>query len=255
MARHAQPEVQTSNAHLSLTSSASIDSPVSEGGRVAQFRIKFRAWLSSTPSKTEVGETWFGKPFWLVEGVPIWQTMCRPERIHSDTDQFGHISHPDYVDIDNINLIESMHGLDNILGYQLFQFSIEDLIRTGTLDGSTSKSVDLLRRGTVSSPIRCSAIGEPGAKARIVTIGEDSLTEFLQPFSHQLLGMLRNHPSATSGLTFGWQLFEWVKALRNTSPCFGEKMYSLSSDLKTATDFCQHGYSAAMLRGFFISLS
>jgi hypothetical protein len=64
-----------------------------------------------------------------------------------------------------------------------------------------------------------------------------------------VIGALRNHPSARSGLTRGWQLFEWVKRQGNLdAPPAGDRWY-LSSDLTTATDFCLHEYSLAMLEG------
>jgi hypothetical protein len=72
---------------------------------------------------------------------------------------------------------------------------------------------------------------------------------FLQPWSHHVIGALRNHPSARTGLTRGWQLYEWVKRQGNSeAPPRGDRYY-LSSDLSQATDWCIHAYSRAMLEG------
>lgn len=259
--RNQVPKDYKSNAHLSLTSSASIDSPVSGGGRAAEIGVKLRSWLSNPQNEDCSKQTWFGMPYETRKGIPMWLTMCRenPEDFIDSIDarttfrEPGESSEFMSLDFENFKYEDPLYALDSKTGYQILQWSIEEGILNGCLSGSpfkSDKTEDLLRLGPNHPSIRASAIGEPGAKSRIVTVGEDWLAEFLQPASHELTGLLRYHPSATSGLTRGWQMYEYVKRLQNvTAPPKGTRHF-LSSDLTTATDFCVHSYSLAMLRGF-----
>jgi hypothetical protein len=249
-----KPKNFKSLGHLSLTSSASIDSSVKEGGRAAEVAVKFRHWANFVPNEDSQGETWFGQPYLLVAGRPRWQTMCRAEPVHRVSDEFGESSENMVLDFENFKYEDPLYGLDAVTGFQLLQWSIEEGLANKCLQGTPYKTDDLLRTGQTAPSIKASAIGEPGAKSRVVTVGEDWLTIFLQPFSHHLLGMAKLHPSVTAGLTRGWQLYEWVKRLRNAGPVTDSDTYFLSSDLTTATDFCTHEYSTEMVEGYMEGL-
>ncbi|WAK75230.1 MAG: RNA-dependent RNA polymerase [Plasmopara viticola lesion associated narnavirus 9] len=241
--------------HLSLTSSASIDSPVKEGGRAAEVSVKFRTWAKFVPDHDIQGITWFGAPYRLVAGRPRWQTMCRESPVHEPHHEFGEGAENMILDFENFKYEDPLYGLDDSTGLQLLQWSIEESLKQGILIGCPYNNGGTLKKGPVAPSIRPSAIGEPGAKSRVVTVGEDCLTILLQPFSHHLLGMVKTHPSATTGLTRGWQLYEWCKTLRNVGPVQGkEKTYFLSSDLTTATDFCRHDHSLSMIDGLMEGL-
>jgi hypothetical protein len=176
--------------------------------------------------------------------------MCRDSLNHDLHHEAGESDDRVDLDFENFKLEDPLYGLDDTTGYQLLQWSIEEGLNQGILEGSPYvRENDTLRVSGRYPSIRASAIGEPGAKCRVVTVAEDWLTMLLQPWSHHVIGALRMHPSATSGLTRGWQLFEWVKRQGNTcAPPKGDRYY-LSSDLTTATDFCVHSYSQAMLDG------
>jgi len=238
-----------SNGHLSLTSSASLDCAVKDGGRATEVGIKFRAWCNAVSDHDILKMTWFGQPYWRISGRPTWQTMCRSELAHELSHEAGESDDRVNLDFDNFKLSDPIFGLDHKTGYQLLQWSIEEGIRQGILGGSKffDEKNPLRLTGRTYPSIRPSAIGEPGAKSRVVTVGEDWLTMLLQPWCHHLIGGLKLHPSAASGLTRGWQLFEWVKRLSKVSQ--PPEVYFLSSDLTTATDFCVHEYSLEMLRG------
>lgn len=246
----------TSLGHLSLTANASLDSSTEDGGRAAEVGIKFRSWLVTVPDHDTLEVTWFGKSYWLKAGTPRWQTMCRDEISHEPHYEAGESDDRVDLDFENFKFEDPLYGLDDCTGYQLLQWSIEEGLAQGILEGPPYWSgEDSLRLSGRAPSIRPSAIGEPGAKSRVVTVGEDWLTVLLQPWSHHLIGALRNHPSARSGLTRGWQLFEWVKRQGNSSsPPAGDRYY-LSSDLTTATDFCRHDFSEAMLRGLHRGLN
>jgi hypothetical protein len=240
----------TSLGHTSLTANASLDSSTTEGGRAAEVGIKFRKWSSYVPGHDTNEVTWFGKTYWLEAGRPRWQTMCRDSLTHELHHEAGESDDRVNLDFEDFKMEDPLYGLDETTGYQLLQWSIEEGLAQGILEGSPYYNEnDILRMSGRAPSIRPSAIGEPGAKARIVTVGEDWLTMLLQPWSHHVIGALRNHPSATAGLTRGWQLYEWVKRQGYASPPpAGDRWYK-SSDLTTATDFCVHEYSQAMLGG------
>jgi hypothetical protein len=178
--------------------------------------------------------------------------MCRNEIIpyvEGESDLPGESAEDMELDFENFKYTDPIIALDETTGYRIYQWAIEEGIRQGILAGTPYVSDDVLRPTGNYPSIRASAIGEPGDKARTITVDEDWLTEFLQPFAHDLLGELKTHPSVTAGLSRAWQHFEWVKGLRNTVPYPKGTTYYLSSDLKTATDFCTHEYSKSMLEG------
>jgi hypothetical protein len=176
--------------------------------------------------------------------------MCRSSIEHDLSHEAGESDDRVDLDFENFKLEDPLYGLDHTTGYQLLQWSIEEGLRNKILEGSPYyRENDSLRLSGRWPSIRPSTIGEPGAKSRVVTVAEDWLTVLLQPWSHHVIGMLRAHPSASSGLTRGWQLFEWVKRQGNSAPPPRGNRYYLSSDLTTATDFCVHSYSKSMLGG------
>ncbi|UHK03135.1 MAG: RNA-dependent RNA polymerase [Sanya narnavirus 4] len=268
-------------AHLSLTNSASMDKPVKEGGRAFEVAEKFRKWRDRIPDSDFQARTWFGVDFHLKAGIPVWKTACYPqgrpfyldfaedEKFLERTDEDVEPGESSILmDPKNIEAMfagpdrkpedppyrhsDPIFGLDKFTGYQLLQWSIDEGISEGCLSGSPYENKDDPLRLTTKRPrIRCASIGEPGWKSRVVTIGEDWLTIFLQPFSHQMRAELEIHPSARVGLSRGWQMFEYIKT------CGWKNQYSdpedrfyLSSDLKTATDYCRHDFSLALLKGF-----
>jgi len=240
----------TSLGHTSMTGNASLDSSTDKGGRAAEVGTKFRHWLSFIPDQDTLEVTWFGRSYWLETGRPRWQTMCRDSLRHELHHTAGESDDRVDLDFENFKLEDPLYGLDECTGYQLLQWSIEEGLNQGILEGPPYfRENDNLRLSGRRASIRPSAIGEPGAKSRVVTVGEDWLTMLLQPWSHHVIGGLRNHPSAKAGLTRGWQLYEWVKRQGNScAPPVGDRCY-LSSDLTSATDYCVHEYSLAMLEG------
>jgi len=248
--KHCAEAGYTSLGHTSMSSNASLDSSVQEGGRAAEVGAKFRSWLAHCPDQDVLETTWFGKSYWLKANTPRWQTMCRDSLQHDLSHEAGESDDRVDLDFENFKLEDPLFGLDNCTGYQLLQWSIEEGLKQGILIGPPYyRENDSLRLSDRRPSIRPSAIGEPGAKSRVVTVGEDWVTMLLQPWAHHVVGALRQHPSARAGLTRGWQLFEWVKRQGNScAPPAGDRWY-LSSDLTTATDFCTHEYSLAMLEG------
>jgi hypothetical protein len=260
----------TSQAHLSLTSSSSFDSSVKEGGRGAEVAKSLRLFLEHIPSKTVEGKTLLGRPYTKLCGFPVWVTMCRFDYMSyiqalphhqngglADEVQAGESRQDTSFDFENFKYEDPLYALDEVSGYQLHQWATEELLKIGVLSGSASEPESIKFTREVYPLIRRSTIGEPGAKSRVVTVGEACLTIFLQPFSHHITGWLRCHPMATAGLTRAAQGFEYVKALHRKECPTGKEFESLmflTSDLKAATDYCVHDYSQAMLEGLISGL-
>jgi hypothetical protein len=253
-----------SNAHLSLTSSSSFDSIVKEGGRAKEISEKFRIWMEAVPRKTREGTTLLGQESTELCGFPRWMTVGRKDYNdfikalpHDDEGaihpcvEAGESRQDTFFDFENFKYEDPIYALDNATGYQLHQWATETMLDLDILSGD-KHNPDTIRVNPDSSPlIRRSCIGEPGAKSRVITVAEACITIFLQPFSHHLTGWLHTHPSATAGLTRAAQGYEYVKALhRKVHPPMAQlDLKILSSDLTTATDFCVHDYSQAMLNG------
>nr|CAK8177710.1 RNA-dependent RNA polymerase [Narnavirus sp.] len=241
-------------AHLSVTNSASYSTAIKDGGRGTEVAYSFRKWASEIQQEDTERITWFGQRYWTLKGVARWRTMCRPslaeEGLPGDS---AYMADVDFTP-GKFRYEDPIYCLNQYTGYQLLQWSIEEGIRTGALVGSVYRSAEGIRPGRYPK-IRASAIGEPGNKSRVVTIGEGWLTVLLQPYAHALIDILRGDPDAKAGLSRSWQGFEFVKrwASRDVLPASDER-FILSSDLKTATDYCPHGYAKALLKGFITGL-
>nr|CAK8177715.1 RNA-dependent RNA polymerase [Narnavirus sp.] len=248
--------VSLKDAHTSMTNSASIDSPVNSGGRARLVSERFRVWLSEVQPHDKHEETWFGRPYWLKAGVPRWMTICRDSI--ADEGRPGDSAFITDVDFTpgKYRYEDPLYCLDKYTGYQLLQWAIEEGIRNGSIIGSPFRDENGLKMGRFPS-IRASAIGEPGGKSRVVTVGEDWLTIFLQPLAHALLANLKKDKSARAGLSRAWQGFEYVKAWSTKDKAFPpsvDERFILTSDLKTATDYCIMEYSKSLLTGFILGL-
>lgn len=264
-------------AHVSLTNNSSFDAPVKEGGRAHDVAPEFRTWRDTIAKEDQLGLTWFGAPYRTASNLPYWVTMCRNTNAikvynHEKPPEAGESSEELDFGFDLCDMLfgeakegeekllfgdegrsyaDPIYGLDNATGYQLLQWALEKGITSGHIEGCRFYNPNEPLRVVKPPPIRVSCIGEPGFKSRVITIGASWLTILLQPMAHELAAVLENHHSARSGLSRGWQLFEWVKTMSNREPYPDEKdRWYLSSDLKTATDYCRHDFSLAMLKGF-----
>nr|CAK8177724.1 RNA-dependent RNA polymerase [Narnavirus sp.] len=263
-------------AHVSLTNSASFYGPTNKGGRGSEVAKEFKDWLLEIATEDKDELTWFGHSYYLRKGQPRWQTMCRCKRItlegrsHYASEQdpyriilelpsfpkeaaFGGIKPLIDVDFENFVYTDPIYGIDSLIGCQLYQWSIEKGLSLNELQGTPYKS----EKGLYPNPnlpprIKAAVIGEPGNKARVVTVGEAWLTIFLQPFAHVLAAYLKHDMNANSGFERSWHGFEYVRRMAYQSISSRPKRtnrYILSSDLKTATDYCPHEYAKSMLFG------
>lgn len=239
-----------SSGHCSLAQSACIEQPAGKGGRAFYIQSEFQTWASRKQTETISETTWFGQPFRLKEGLPMWVTMCRTEDASNPTMAIGESRQDFNMNFDDFRHEDFLAGLDKATGYQLLQWSLEEGIRRGCLLGDPFRSSSGLAISKEKLPeIKADIVGEPGGKSRVMTIGEGWLTIFLQPASHHLAGLIEHHEAAWAGFKRGWQASEWAKRYRRKQHWTGED-YVLSSDLKTATDYCRHDFSLSLLLGF-----
>jgi hypothetical protein len=225
--------------------------------------------MLEVPTFTREGTSLLGKETAEICGIPRWMTVGRDDYTkflsalpRDDEGAFhpsvvpGESRQDTFFDFENFKYEDPIFGLDEATGYQLHQWSVEELLSTGILTGDKHNPESIRFNPDISPLVRRTTIGEPGAKSRVVTVGEACLTIFLQPFSHHIGGRLKAHPSAYAGFTRSAQAFEYVKAIHVKEHPDTDQLdlWMLSSDLTTATDFCQHGYSQSMLDGLFDGL-
>jgi len=238
-------------AHLSLTNSASFTGPRSGGGRAASFGKAFALW-ANTESKLSLDKmTIFGQNYSVRQGVKIFRTMCR-KTIAADGDLIESDNTFDVdVDFENFVFEDRIHGLDSYTGYQMLQFALEEGIRSGCISGDPWYSPGKPHKVVGAPSIKVSPVGEPGGKCRTITVGEDWVTQLLSPFGHELISLVEQIPSARAGLSAAAMAYEYVKRLqrkKGIDSC--QELCFLTSDLTQASEYLEHEYSEALLKGF-----
>lgn len=250
-----RPTNWKSVAHLSLSDSASFDSGRKAGGRAAGLGKKYSAWANEIMVENQSKTGYLGYPYEVRAGLKRFQTMARPESdflqpdsalIESDN-QFD----IDLDDLGNYVYEDRIYGLDQYTGLQIFQFSLEEGLKSGCLTGSPYYTGE--RLVVKDAPqVRMVPLGEPGGKVRVVTVAEDWLTEFLSPFGHEMIAALSLIESARAGLGASAQAYEWAKRLgrrKGIDQC-EEELFLLTSDLKQASEFLVHQNTRALLKSF-----
>uniref|UniRef100_A0AAT9JG85 RNA-dependent RNA polymerase n=1 Tax=Blattella germanica narna-like virus 1 TaxID=3133484 RepID=A0AAT9JG85_9VIRU len=260
-----------SAGHVSVTTSASAESSMRMGGRAAYLSASFLHWMLERGECDKDGTTILGVPYVERKGVPRWRVMChdKPQPILRECD---HSPAHQPLDCPNnewsasywLNPYEDpeadfvydnpLQGVNDRIGHQLHQWAFEEGVNTGVIRSPLYGEPEELLNSVlhrIPSVNRC-AIGEPGCKARIVTCGEAWLTIFLQPFGHQMVDLLSRLPQARAGLSAAYQGYEWVKsaAVKGKALDSCSDLRFLTSDLETATDYCDHAVASALLRGF-----
>jgi hypothetical protein len=245
------------NEHLSLTNSASLDSPRRAGGRAAGFGIKYRKWATAVPTETVVRPGFFNteNTYCRVSGTPVFKTMCR---FSVSDDKLDLIESDNQFEIDMSDLTDFKYedrisGLDQFTGHQMLQFSLEEGIRTGVLSGLPWRNTDRPVAVVGNPSVKVVPIGEPGFKTRTITASEDWVTQLLSPYGHMLISLLSNLTQAKSGLSAAAQLYEWVKRTDNDEL---DKLHEsgnlefLTSDLSQASENLEHDVSRALVSSY-----
>jgi hypothetical protein len=250
-----------SQAHLSLSATASYNNARVDGGRVIDFLDWFvRTYVLKPSSNTFTGETWFGSTYREETGLPLFMTMCRAHPLKLMINSKGgptnflesNFDTPFTIPgVDPLYKIEEpIFGLDCQTGYQFLQFAIEQGIEQGILKGPRYKVPgSRLELSGVPPQVRVSLIGEPGNKVRVITVAHDWETVILQPLGHELAPILSAHPRLTSGFLRSWKGFDFATNLARRKTPIPDDYLFMFGDLEAASDNMTHEYTRAMLHG------
>jgi hypothetical protein len=227
--------------HLSVTNSSCQENTRSEGGRAFFVHLCYHEWALSVPDEDRTFLGYLGKEIQYKKGVPKWKTVLDSDIPHerSEEVEFGELlqsgNFPQYA------------GFDSQTGYQITQCAAEYLIEIGIFD-SDYNIIGVPEAGR-------STINEGGFKSRIVTKDKWAITVLLQPMSHLLSGVMKHHRFARAGMSRAYQHFEWVKGF-DQKPMTKRRrdelkfLSLLTSDMETATDYCDFQISKVLLEGF-----
>jgi hypothetical protein len=233
--------------HLSVTSSASLGSSRSDGGKANEVRTELRSWINQVP---EIDREYFVASGHMVTekaGIPRYHTIripgiAEPEDEPADAgwlEPYRARSTPFPVFV----------GLNKHTGLMIMACATEAAQRRGVLDEN-------LRLTHKNYPIaEVAVVSEPGFKSRIVTKTEWWLTTLLQPYAHWMLSEMKAFPSARHGLGGAHQGFEWAKdsSWKEWNSSYDDFLL-LSSDLSQATDHCSHEVGYQLMTGLLDGL-
>jgi len=229
--------------HVSLTNRSSFLFTREDGGRAAEVGILFEKWAQE-PSKGGETQHPFGYSVFEIKGMPRWKTFIMEDLRSEEEDlEFGQ-------KFESRLAGECVAGLNQNVGFQLLQMAFESL-----------QSKGIISNGEVSNErlgfMRSSCVSEPGGKARIYTIQEWDRTIFLQPLGHFLVETLSTLPQCESGLKRANTGWDWANSFKRVDPEATAAMLTsnlLTSDLETATDFCDQRLCRSMLKGYIDGL-
>jgi hypothetical protein len=257
--------------HISVSFSASEEKSRSEGGKgIELLQFYTKRYVYSKPTETKQAQTWFGREYWLIEGLPRLYTMCRNSPLDPKFNAFMSSS---FRTFDAPNTLvelfmsgvyssrvleEPIFGLDREFAPQLYQMSLELLIENGYL-GELPPYFDLevVKRGIGSvvgeKPIPCRAhcVREPGGKIRWVTMEPSYVNVACQPLAHMLAGLLNRVPALYSAFNRSWKAWDFADMLSIKSPEIAQDGWTVGVyDLASASNNLDRGVMKAALTAF-----
>jgi hypothetical protein len=152
----------------------------------------------------------------------------------------------------NGSLFPQHAGFNKNLGYALLQWAFEEGIKAKVF------STEMKIIGTFEQ--RALSLGEPGNKARSLTIDPAWVTIFLTPLGHLLVDTLRTIPEVAAGLGRGEPCYQFVERLSKhvrdfpDQRMFFEYAWFLTDDLDKSTDRFDQVKSHYLLRGYLHGL-
>lgn len=143
-------------------------------------------------------------------------------------------------------------GINENSGYSLLQWAFEEGVSRKVLDSDLK---------VIGSPKqKALSLGEPGDKARSLTIDEAWVTIYLTPLGHLLVDTLRTIPEVAAGLGMGQPAYHFLERVakhiaRNKDQAqFFELTWFLTMDLDKATDHFHREKTRYLLRGYLHGL-
>jgi len=255
--------------HLSLSTSGCFNREAAEGGRVIDAMLRWLYhYVAVLPEVDRSGITWFEGLYEERRDHPRYMTMCRDVFLEKDV-QFMDSAFRDSLasnTVENVCFLqpvgsqlpieEPVFGLDEVFPSQILQWSIEELIDHGYLDGlprfKAKRGKTALPEFGEAKPIesRAHLVDEPGDKVRWVTMEESFVTVFLQPFQHTLAGLLGKFPSLISAFSRSSKGHDFVDSL-SRRPEDAPKQDGIGTfDLTAATNVLKRSTAKSALKGF-----
>lgn len=234
--------------HLSVSNSSCLERPRSAGGRASYVQEKMVQWLTRVPSSDCVQRLVLGDEIAVRGGLPYWKSFCPVEPI-TETEMDPNVQFGSPIEG---AFLPQYAGLNSNSGYSLLQWAFEEGVHRGVLDENL-KVIGIPNQKAL-------ALGEPGDKARSLTIDEAWLTLYLTPLGHLLVDTLRTIPEVSAGLGYGQPCYHFVQRLSEQarkSPDlteFFELSWLLTADLDKATDHFNQIKSRYLLRGYIHGL-
>jgi hypothetical protein len=255
--------------HVSVTNRSSYGSTLSQGGRAAEVQIEYELWANR---KSALGVdcpstlVWNGAPVIQADNELNWSAFIvyglRDEEINTKL-PFG----TEYIT--QLGVVSHI-GFNQNVGIQLIQAAYEAGIEAGVLRhdkvglkneipyGDPANTSFVSNESLQCFPrVRTAICGEPGLKNRIYTISEWWVTILLQPLGHILTEALKTIPQCRSGLSRSDAMWDWVNDFRSKPETLNaniQDLWLLTSDLETATDYCDHIVCRRVLHAFFEGL-
>jgi len=237
-----------STEHLSVSNSSCYENPRSAGGRSKFVSERLRVWLQRIPQEDCQQRLILGDIINVKAGIPYWKSFT-PVAPLSESEGDPKVVLGDTYEGD---LLPRYAGFNKNVGYALLQWATECGVHEGTLD-SDYKVIGTFRQRAV-------CLGEPGNKARSLTIDPAWVTIFLTPLGHLLVDTLRTIPEVSAGLGRGQPCFQFAERLAKQVARYPEQRvffdYSwfLTMDLDKASDHFHQEKSRFLLRGYLHGL-
>jgi len=237
-----------STEHISVSNSSCYENPRSAGGRSKYVSTELRKWLNRVPSEDCRQRLILGDIIDVKAGIPYWKSFT-PVAPLSEKEEDPTIALGDTYEGD---LLPRYAGFNKNVGYALLQWATECGVHEGTLD-SSYKVIGTFKQRAV-------CLGEPGNKARSLTIDPAWVTIFLTPLGHLLVDTLRTIPEVSAGLGRGQPCFQFAERLakyvaRNPEQrVFYDYSWFLTMDLDKASDHFHQERSQFLLRGYLHGL-
>jgi hypothetical protein len=228
----------------------------------------------SAPDFSQKGQTWFGREYWTVKGVPRLYTMCRESALDTKftsflSSSFRTFDAPNtlvelylYGESSSKQLEEPIFGLDREFPLQLYQMSLEILIEEGYLGELPPYASSLAIRRGISSlvgekPIPCRAhcVREPGGKIRWVTMEPSYVNVACQPLAHLMAGLLNRVPALYSAFNRSWKAWDFCDTLSIQDPNIHQSGWSVAVyDLVSASNNLDKGVMKAAVSAFLSAM-
>jgi hypothetical protein len=261
--------------HISVSFSASESMTRSEGGKgIELLQLYTSRYLYSSPDKSQKAQTWFGREYWIEEGIPRMYTMCRNSALDIKFTSFLSSSFRTFDAPNTLvelylngvfsskTLEEPIFGLDREFAPQLYQMSLEILIEEGYL-GKLPPFADyeIIKKGIGSmvgdKPIPCRAhcVREPGGKIRWVTMEPSYVNVACQPLAHMLAGLLNRVPALYSAFNRSWKAWDFCDTMSIQDPNIQRDGWSVGVyDLVSASNNLDRDVMKASLTAFLDSV-